>query len=136
MRRSSSTGSSSTRPRGAAVGRQYPGSMVDLAVLVISAATTPYQLVRRAVEAIGPERMLGVVLNRVESAADADGYGYYDYYGDTRGVRTEAFGGGRAQQARPLGDTDVLAELARAHPDRGETACCPRRSHQRLPAAR
>ena len=38
--------------------------MVDTALLVVSAGTTPYALVTRAVEAIGRGRILGVVLNR------------------------------------------------------------------------
>jgi capsular exopolysaccharide synthesis family protein len=56
-------------------------SMIDGAILVISAASTPFPLVRRAVEAIGAERIIGTVLNRIDRAQMVGGYGYYDYYG-------------------------------------------------------
>jgi capsular exopolysaccharide synthesis family protein len=61
-------------------------SMIDVALLVVSAKTTPYPLVRRAVEAIGAERVLGVVLNRSDGADTVPGY-YYSYaysYGASR----------------------------------------------------
>ena len=41
-------------------------AMIDVAILVVSANTTPYPLVKRAVEALGPSKVLGVVLNRAE----------------------------------------------------------------------
>jgi capsular exopolysaccharide synthesis family protein len=44
-------------------------AMIDTALLVVSAQSTPYPLVQRAVQAIGPGRILGVVLNRAEHAA-------------------------------------------------------------------
>jgi Mrp family chromosome partitioning ATPase len=55
--------------------------MIDGTILVISAASTPFPLVRRAVEAIGAERIMGTVLNRIERSQMVGGYGYYDYYG-------------------------------------------------------
>jgi len=58
-------------------------SMVDGALLVIRADATPYDLVRRAVETIERNRILGVVLNSV-SPDHQPGYGsyqgYYQYY--------------------------------------------------------
>jgi capsular exopolysaccharide synthesis family protein len=59
-------------------------AMIDTALLVVSANTTPYPLVRRAVDAIGEQRILGVVLNRMAaadmvSAYNAYGYRYYQY---------------------------------------------------------
>src|SRR5450759_5756557 len=51
--------------------------MIDAALLVISANTTPYPLVQRAAAAIGPERILGIVLNRADRVAIAHEYGYY-----------------------------------------------------------
>ena len=41
-------------------------SMTDGAVIVVRAGHTPYELVERAVAAIGRERTLGVVLNQAE----------------------------------------------------------------------
>ena len=40
--------------------------MVDAAVLVIDAGTTQHAVVQRAIESIGREKIVGVVLNRVE----------------------------------------------------------------------
>ena len=56
--------------------------MVDAAFVVVHAGRTPYPLVKKAVDAIGLERVLGIVLNRAErsAAASAYTYGYYDYY--------------------------------------------------------
>jgi capsular exopolysaccharide synthesis family protein len=55
-------------------------SMVDGAVLVVKAGTTPFDLVQRAVDAIGRERTLGIVLYRTETPQQGDAYGYYNYY--------------------------------------------------------
>jgi receptor protein-tyrosine kinase len=54
-------------------------AMIDHALLVISAGTTPYPMVSRAIEAIGVSRILGVVLNRTERSQLSMGYGYYRY---------------------------------------------------------
>lgn len=53
--------------------------MVDAAVLVINAGSTPFALVQQAVETLGREKIAGVVLNRVgiEGLADSN---YYEYY--------------------------------------------------------
>jgi protein-tyrosine kinase len=55
-------------------------SMIDVAILVVRASSTAFPLVQRARQAIGPERILGVVLNRAKRSDLAAGYGYY-YYG-------------------------------------------------------
>ncbi len=57
--------------------------MIDTALLVISANTTPYPLVQRAAAAIGTSRILGVVLNRASQSALEEEYGYYGYYDRT-----------------------------------------------------
>jgi protein-tyrosine kinase len=66
-------------------------AMVDAAVVVIGAEETPFDLVQRAVDAIGRERVLGVVLNKITAAGGhaARGYGYgYGYdYGYSRSSR-------------------------------------------------
>lgn len=51
-------------------------SMIDTALLVVSAQATPFPMVQRAADAIGRSRILGVVLNRAEASASS-GYGYY-----------------------------------------------------------
>jgi protein-tyrosine kinase len=54
-------------------------AMIDTAVLVISSRATPYPLVRRAIDAIGQQRILGVVLNRMARADMVASYNYYGY---------------------------------------------------------
>ena len=55
-------------------------AMIDVAVMVVGANTTPYPLVRRAVEAIGPAKILGVVLNKAKHSEVDVGYKYsYGY---------------------------------------------------------
>jgi capsular exopolysaccharide synthesis family protein len=53
-------------------------SMVDGAVMVVKAGSTSYALVKRAVEALGKDRILGVVLNH---AAGVPQHSYYYEYG-------------------------------------------------------
>lgn len=54
-------------------------AMIDFAILVVGANTTPYPMSRRAVEAIGAPKLLGVVLNRARHAELSIGYRYYYY---------------------------------------------------------
>lgn len=57
--------------------------LVDGTVLVIGAASTPFEMIRRTVAAVGADRILGTVLNRAEHAgAGRYGYGYGYGYGD------------------------------------------------------
>src|SRR6267378_5290352 len=51
-------------------------AMVDAAILVIGAGKTPHKLITRAIDALGRNRILGVVLNRVDPSCLAGGYGY------------------------------------------------------------
>ena len=63
-------------------------SMGDGALLVIKAGETAYKLVQRAIEAVGRERVLGVVLNKANVHA-AGGYYYrYQYRAYTRPAAT------------------------------------------------
>jgi capsular exopolysaccharide synthesis family protein len=54
-------------------------SMTDGVIIVVKAGQTPYELVERAIAAIGHERTLGVVLNQAEIGAHPTGQ-YKDYY--------------------------------------------------------
>ncbi len=54
-------------------------AMIDTALLVVSAQSTPYPMVQRAARAIDTKRILGVVLNRAEKATLPASYGYYGY---------------------------------------------------------
>jgi protein-tyrosine kinase len=53
---------------------------VGAIVFVVRAGRTPYPAVQKAIDSLGRERILGIVLNGV-SAAVASGYGYYRDYG-------------------------------------------------------
>jgi capsular exopolysaccharide synthesis family protein len=58
---------------------------VDAMVLVVRAGRTPYQAVQKALDVLGRERILGIVLNGVDKSAVTGGYGGYGgygYYGD------------------------------------------------------
>ncbi len=58
-------------------------AMVDAALLVVRADSTPFDLVQRAVDAIGRDRILGMVLNRAQ-LEESGGYGAYaNYYGSS-----------------------------------------------------
>jgi capsular exopolysaccharide synthesis family protein len=60
-------------------------AMVDAALFVVRAGKSPYRLIQRSLEAIGRDRILGVVLNAVEENVDVAGYSYYGYYGTRPG---------------------------------------------------
>ena len=55
-------------------------AMTDGALIVVKAGQTAWDLVERAVHAVGRDRTLGVVLNRVAGQPPSTGYDYYDYY--------------------------------------------------------
>lgn len=60
-------------------------TLVDGAILIVKAGSTHFDLVKRAVAAIGPERTLGVVLNRATKIGHGYGYGYgYGYHDYSR----------------------------------------------------
>ena len=54
---------------------------VDGVLLVVRAGKAPFQLVKRTVDTIGHERILGVVMNAVDFRHDRNAGGYYEYYG-------------------------------------------------------
>jgi capsular exopolysaccharide synthesis family protein len=57
-------------------------SLVDAALLVVKAESTPHVMVKRAMENIGRSRLLGVVLNAARVGPHGSYYGYtygYDY---------------------------------------------------------
>jgi capsular exopolysaccharide synthesis family protein len=64
------------------------GAMVDGAVLVVRAESTPHELIRRATESIGRRRILGVVLNQAKATPNSgysyDGYNYYDAHAESK----------------------------------------------------
>jgi len=59
-------------------------ALADKVVLVVHAGRTPYDVIQKATDAVGPERILGVVLNQVaEAASDSYHYQYSNYYSGT-----------------------------------------------------
>ena len=71
-----------TPPVGLITDAKLLAGMVDTVLFVIQAASTPYEVARRAIEALGKNRVMGVVLNRVETEhpLGRDKYYRYDYY--------------------------------------------------------
>ena len=61
-------------------------AMVDGVVMVVKAGATSYELVNRAIEAVGRSRILGIVLNRAEVASYGYGYHYDTGYYGARGT--------------------------------------------------
>jgi protein-tyrosine kinase len=70
-----------TPPVGLLSDAKLLAGMVDAAILVIAAGSTPFELIKRATETLGRRQILGVVLNRVSDRTESGGYNYYGYYG-------------------------------------------------------
>jgi protein-tyrosine kinase len=56
-------------------------AIVDGVLLVIRSGQAPFALVKRTVDAISHDRILGVVMNAIEYVHDKNAAGYHDYYG-------------------------------------------------------
>lgn len=69
-----------TPPIGLLTDANLLATMVDGAVLVVKAGETSYDAVRRAIEALGPDKLVGVVLNRATERSARYGYDYANYY--------------------------------------------------------
>jgi len=54
-------------------------TLVDAAMLVPRAFVTPYPLVQQVVDAVGHDKIIGVVLNHAEHKSGGGGYYYYNY---------------------------------------------------------
>jgi protein-tyrosine kinase len=69
-----------TPPVGLMPDGQLLAQLADAVLLVIGAGSTPYKLVQQVISDLGPDRIIGTVLNRVEEGLiSATGY-YKDYY--------------------------------------------------------
>jgi receptor protein-tyrosine kinase len=69
-----------TPPIGLLTDAALLSSMADGVVLVIKAGSTQYDMVNRAVDLIGRDRLLGVVLNRATEMPNRSTYDYSKYY--------------------------------------------------------
>jgi capsular exopolysaccharide synthesis family protein len=76
-----------TPPVGLLTDAALLASMADGVVLVVKAESTPSDLVNRAVDALGRERMMGMVLNRAREQAHKSSYDYYKYYTPTNATQ-------------------------------------------------
>jgi len=56
-------------------------AIVDGVLLVVRAGKAPFSLVKRTVESLSHDRILGVVMNAIDVAHDRNAGGYYEYYG-------------------------------------------------------
>ena len=56
-------------------------TLVDGVLLVIRSGKAPFPLVKRAVEIVTHQRILGVVMNAIDFKHDRNAGGYYEYYG-------------------------------------------------------
>jgi capsular exopolysaccharide synthesis family protein len=56
--------------------------MVDNIVFVVMAGRTPHGAIQRAIDSLGRERVLWIVLNRVDPSSATPGGAYYRYYGN------------------------------------------------------
>ena len=56
-------------------------AIVDGVLLVVRAGKAPFSLVKRTVDSISHDRILGVVMNAIDIAHDRNAGGYYEYYG-------------------------------------------------------
>lgn len=72
-----------TPPIGLLADANLLADVSDGMVLVVKAGTTPYDVVQKAVELLGRDRILGVVLNQAEPDSLADRYQSY-YYSPAR----------------------------------------------------
>jgi Mrp family chromosome partitioning ATPase len=61
-------------------------ALSDGAIVIVDAGTVPARVIQRVVDAIGEEKVIGVVMNRMPPAALGDAYGAYpdDYAVDAR----------------------------------------------------
>jgi capsular exopolysaccharide synthesis family protein len=68
-----------TPPVGVLSDANLLSAIVDAAILVVGAGKTPLKMIQDAVNAVGRDRILGVVLNRVTEESLAGHYGGYGY---------------------------------------------------------
>jgi capsular exopolysaccharide synthesis family protein len=69
-----------TPPIGLLPDAKLLAKMAQGILLVVQSGKTPYTLVQRAVDALGREHILGIVLNQSDDHANLVGYNYYSYY--------------------------------------------------------
>ena len=117
-------------------------AFVDGVLLVVRAGKAPFALVKRTVEAITHDRILGVVMNAIDLAHDRNAGGYYEYYGagyyGTPIDQVATMAKGLIQTAHWRSTTLIVSETAlilgavvgeRAFPRRRTAVAAGRRRH-------
>jgi capsular exopolysaccharide synthesis family protein len=61
-------------------------TLVDAVVLVVRAGATPLPAIQKAVESIGQDRILGIVLNHADTSEIPETYSYYAAHTDSSGA--------------------------------------------------
>jgi protein-tyrosine kinase len=69
-----------TPPVGLLTDAHLLSALVDVVLLIVRAGETPLPAINTAVNAVGKDRILGVVLNHAESSALPASYNYYETY--------------------------------------------------------
>ena len=74
-----------TPPVGLLSDARLLAAMADVALIVVGSGSTPCGAVQRAIDSIGRERVLGIVLNRADETLAMGGeyHYYYGYYGNS-----------------------------------------------------
>ena len=78
-----------TPPVGLLTDAHLVAEMVDVIIMVVSAGAVPYKLVQRSADALGRNKILGVVLNRAAGQPFQRAYGYGGYGGYYGARRSE-----------------------------------------------
>jgi capsular exopolysaccharide synthesis family protein len=73
-----------TPPVGLLTDANLLAGMVDAVIMVVAAGKVSYRILQKSVEALGRERIIGVVLNRAADAPFGHSYQYEGYYGAAR----------------------------------------------------
>jgi protein-tyrosine kinase len=72
-----------TPPVGLLTDANLLARMVDSVVMVVAVGKVSYKIVQRAADALGRDRIIGVVLNRAADSPFGETYKYEGYYGGT-----------------------------------------------------
>jgi capsular exopolysaccharide synthesis family protein len=70
-----------TPPLGLLPDASLVADFVDGVLLVVRCGKAPFSLVKRTVDGVGRDRIIGVIMNAVDTAHDRNAGGYYEYYG-------------------------------------------------------
>jgi Mrp family chromosome partitioning ATPase len=70
-----------TPPLGLLPDASLLADFVDGVLLVVRCGKAPFQLVKRTVDALHRDRIIGVIMNAVDLGHDRNAGGYYEYYG-------------------------------------------------------